>query len=39
MDIKEKFCEMIESFVKETVALIVGTTFLCTLFENIAQNM
>lgn len=35
----KRLSETIESFVKETVALIVGTTFLCSLFEHIAQNM
>ena len=35
----ERLSETIESFVKDTVVLIVGTTFLCSLFEHIAQNM
>ncbi len=35
----ERLSEAIEGFVKDAVALIVGTTFLCSLFEHIAQNM
>lgn len=35
----DRLSETIESFVKESVALIVGTTFLHALFESIIQNM